>query len=245
MESQYCKSKTMLLFDIDGTLTMPRQTISPDMKSFLKEWSKKIPLSIVSGSNLEKIYEQLGDCLDLFEYVFSENGTVVHYKGELVQVCSMSEYLGEHVVDDLVAFGLSYMKDLDLPLKTTQFVEVRNGMLNFAPIGRSCSKKQRDEFEEYDKEKLIRAKLITSIYNHFPDIPIRCSKGGQISIDVFPQGWDKTFCLSHLKEYQKIIFFGDKGYVGGNDYEIFKDDRVEAHHVLNPQDTMKQVQNLQ
>lgn len=36
--------------------------------------------------------------------------------------------------------------------------------------------------------------------------------GGQISFDVFPVGWDKTFCLQFVKDegYKEIHFFGDK-----------------------------------
>ena len=34
--------------------------------------------------------------------------------------------------------------------------------------------------------------------------------GGQISIDVFPQGWDKRYCLQYLKDFKEIHFFGDK-----------------------------------
>lgn len=38
--------------------------------------------------------------------------------------------------------------------------------------------------------------------------------GGQISIDVFPQGWDKTFCLGliDLTQFKEVHFFGDKTY---------------------------------
>lgn len=36
--------------------------------------------------------------------------------------------------------------------------------------------------------------------------------GGQISIDVFPDGWDKRYCLRHVENdgYKTIYFFGDK-----------------------------------
>ena len=75
------------------------------------------------------------------------------------------------------------------------------------------------------------------------------SIGGQISFDVFPTGWDKTYCLKHLEseknlsgvEYTTIHFFGDKTYKGGNDYEIFEDDRTIGHSVKDPDDTMKQL----
>lgn len=78
------------------------------------------------------------------------------------------------------------------------------------------------------------------------------SIGGQISFDVFPTGWDKTYCLQHLAteknisgvEYTTIHFFGDKTYKGGNDYEIYEDNRTEGHKVANPEDTMAILQKL-
>lgn len=70
--------------------------------------------------------------------------------------------------------------------------------------------------------------------------------GGQISIDVFPNGWDKTFCLKHIEKegFKTIHFFGDKVDQGGNDYEIYNDARVAGHRVISPEDTKKQIQEL-
>lgn len=73
------------------------------------------------------------------------------------------------------------------------------------------------------------------------------SIGGQISFDVFPTGWDKTYCLQHVAteknlsgvEYTTIHFFGDKTDKGGNDYEIYEDERTTGHSVKNPEDTMR------
>lgn len=78
------------------------------------------------------------------------------------------------------------------------------------------------------------------------------SIGGQISFDVFPTGWDKTYCLQHVRaekdisgvEYSTIHFFGDKCFAGGNDYEIYTDSRTIGHSVNGPEDTMKQVKDL-
>lgn len=78
------------------------------------------------------------------------------------------------------------------------------------------------------------------------------SIGGQISFDVFPTGWDKTYCLQHLEaekslsgvDYTTIHFFGDKTFKGGNDYEIFEDSRTVGHSVEGPEDTMRIVKEL-
>lgn len=76
------------------------------------------------------------------------------------------------------------------------------------------------------------------------------SIGGQISFDVFPTGWDKTFCLKHLEDeakkpggvqFKTIHFYGDKTFKGGNDYEIYTDPRVIGHAVESPEDTYEQL----
>jgi len=81
----------------------------------------------------------------------------------------------------------------------------------------------------------------------------RYSIGGKISFDVFPTGWDKTYCLQHLEndakqpggiEYKTILFFGDKTFKGGNDYEIFTDSRTTGYAVKNPEDTIRIVKEL-
>ena len=70
--------------------------------------------------------------------------------------------------------------------------------------------------------------------------------GGQISIDVFPKGWDKTYCLQFVEKdgYDQIHFFGDKTMAGGNDHEIFKDSRTVGHTVTGPDDTMEQIKQV-
>lgn len=72
------------------------------------------------------------------------------------------------------------------------------------------------------------------------------SIGGQISFDVFPTGWDKTYCLNFLNEadYDEIHFFGDKTFPGGNDYEIFTHPRVKGHTTTGPSDTIAQCRAL-
>lgn len=59
-------------------------------------------------------------------------------------------------------------------------------------------------------------------------------------------GWDKTYCLNYVKpgEFDKIHFFGDKTFPGGNDYEIFSDPRVIGHTTVGPADTIKQCKEL-
>ena len=75
------KKDTICLFDVDGTITMPRQVfnerstnfseytsffqnITPEMDECLQEIRKKCLIGIVSGSDIVKIAEQIGWDID-------------------------------------------------------------------------------------------------------------------------------------------------------------------------------------
>lgn len=75
----------------------------------------------------------------------------------------------------------------------------------------------------------------------FASFNLTYSIGGQISFDVFPVGWDKTYCLQFVeKDFDEIHFFGDKTYEGGNDHEIFESAKTIGHTVTSPDDTRSQ-----
>ena len=47
------------------------------------------------------------------------------------------------------------------------------------------------------------------------------------------------------KLYDNIIFFGDKGYFGGNDYQIITNDKItRGVKVKNPEDTIELVNKI-
>lgn len=57
-----------------------------------------------------------------------------------------------------------------------------------------------------------RQKMVSVLREEFADLELTFSIGGQISFDVFPKGWDKTYCLRFVEGYDEIHFFGDKTY---------------------------------
>lgn len=239
----------LCLFDVDGTLTKSRNVIESSFYDFIFEKIKpRSKLALVGGSDFKKIAEQMNgpNIINKFDYVFAENGLINFKNGKEGERQSIQNFVGEEKLQTFINFCLRYMSEINLPVKRGTFVEFRTGMLNICPIGRSCSQKERDEFEQYDKQYKIREKMIEALRKEFPNIGMTYSIGGQISFDVFPDGWDKTYCLKHLEteEFDEIHFFGDKTEKGGNDYEIFTDKRVIGHKVANPEDTRKQLEKL-
>uniref|UniRef100_A0A8C9T4N9 Phosphomannomutase n=1 Tax=Scleropages formosus TaxID=113540 RepID=A0A8C9T4N9_SCLFO len=233
-------TKTLCLFDVDGTLTAARQRVTPEMEEFLAQLRHKVRVGVVGGSDYSKIKEQLGDdVLDKVDYVFAENGLVAYKQGQLLSVQNIQAYLGEELLQDLINFCLNYMAKIQLPKKRGTFIEFRNGMLNISPVGRSCSQEERIEFFELDKREHIREKFVAVLQKEFAGKGLTFSIGGQISFDVFPEGWDKRYCLGIVQKdlYDTIHFFGDKTKPGGNDYEIYSDPRTIGHEVTSPEET--------
>ena len=236
-----------LLFDVDGTLTVPRNPINNDMLNMLNNCKNAgHTLGCVSGSDLDKLVEQLGGdknlVLNLFDYVFSENGLVFYHKGNLIHKQSILKYLGEERYQNLINKMLSTLSRISLPLKRSNFIELRNGLINLCPVGRDCSQKEREEFEEYDNQHFIRKKIAKELNEY--DSTLKYSIGGQISIDVFPYGWDKTYCLQFINEKEEIQFYGDRIFEGGNDYEIGNHPRVKSFKVVNWKNTYELLNEL-
>jgi len=242
--------KKLVLFDVDGTLTPARQAVSPEMLQLLKELRQKVVIGFVGGSDLVKISEQLSvsghNAIDDFDFAFAENGLTAYRLGKPLESQSFIKFVGEERYKTLVNFILHYVADLDIPIKRGTFVEFRNGMINVSPIGRNATIQERHEFEAYDKVHGVRAAFVKVLQERFADYGLTFSIGGQISFDVFPNGWDKTYALRHVEKegFEEIHFFGDKTFKGGNDYEIFIDSRTVGHSVTSPADTAKSLRDL-
>ncbi|KAF5355325.1 hypothetical protein D9758_006033 [Tetrapyrgos nigripes] len=250
VSSAFADRTKLCLFDVDGPLTPARRTASPEMLQTLKDLRKKVVIGFVGGSDLVKITEQLSangsNPLDDFDYGFAENGLTAYKLGKPLASQSFIKYIGEDRYKPLVNFILHYIADLDIPIKRGTFVEFRAGMINVSPIGRNATVQERNEFEEYDKKHGLRAAFVKVLQEKFSDYNLTFSIGGQISFDVFPKGWDKTYALRHVEDegFEEIHFFGDKTYKGGNDYEIFSDPRTIGHTVNSPADTIRILKEL-
>jgi phosphomannomutase len=242
------QKNVICLFDVDGTITAPRQKIKPNMEEFIEQLKKRVTVGLVGGSDLPKITEQLGgtDALNNYHYLFSENGLVAHKAGEQIFQESIIKFIGEEKLQKFINFVQNYMSTLTLPFKRGTFIETRNGLINISPCGRTATQSERDQFEAYDKEHKVREKFIAALKAEFADMNLVYSIGGQISFDVFPQNWDKRFCLTQViaDGFDKIYFFGDKTFKGGNDHEIFEDPRTVGITVTSPESTIQQCKDI-
>ena len=214
------------IFDVDGTLTPSRQKMTDEFKKFFDEWSKRNPFYLVSGSDIEKMDEQLPDSIiERAKGIFSCGGNelwefdphVVNfpftriYQNKFTPPIQLMTYLGEQI------------RFSDTPVQSTNHIEDRGSLLNFSVVGRNCTLEERAQYFEWDNEVEERKKIAEDITSHWPELDAVI--GGQISIDIVPKGRDKSQILKHIQKKEnadKYIFLGDRIQEGGNDYPLAK-----------------------
>lgn len=206
------------IFDVDGTLTPSRRKMTEDFARFFDEWSKENTFYLVSGSDIDKIREQIPIAyLDRAEGVFCCGGNKFYKDGELIYENkfkppeTLLTYLGE-----LIRFS-------ETPVQSTNHREDRGAMLNFSVVGRDCTLEERQQYFEWDNKVGERKDIAEYIKRTWTQLDAVI--GGQISIDIAPIGNDKSQVIGKIKEYQpdkNYIFVGDRTMEGGNDYPLAK-----------------------
>jgi len=207
------------LFDIDGTLTEPRQRISPEFEQWFFNWMQNKKVYLVTGSDMLKVKEQLSQriidsCAGVFCSMANEFyvGDKNIYKNELKLPEGFMGWLKEK-------FNSSSYNS-----KRGNNFEMRSGMLNFSIAGRDSTVSERRAYNLFDVKNNERNKIAEEINSKYGDVLEACV-GGQISIDIQNVGNNKSLASRWIRANVggDIVFFGDKTMVGGNDRAIVED----------------------
>ena len=227
----------IFMFDIDGTLTPSRLRMTKEFSKFFDEWSsegifknsfaypeikrelvRKNKYYLVTGSDLDKTKEQLPIAyIDRAEAIFTCCGNQMWRDDELIYnnkfkpPQDLLDYLGEQ------------LHIIDYPVKAGNHIEDRGSLLNFSIVGRDCSQVQRNDYYEYDRQMDERKGIANYIKENWNDLDAVI--GGQISIDIYPKGNDKSQVLNIIEQERLVppseyIFIGDGIENGGNDYPL-------------------------
>ena len=206
------------IFDIDGTLTPSRLRMTEEFAKFFDEWSDKNIYYLVTGSDLEKTKEQLPIAyVDRAEAIFPCCGNEMWkddkqvYRKEFKPPNNLLTYLGEQ------------LRMSDYPVKAGNHIEDRGSLLNFSIVGRDCSQVQRNDYYEYDRQMGERKIIADYINENW--VSVEAVIGGQISIDIYPKGNDKSQVLNVIEQERLVppseyIFIGDGIENYGNDYPL-------------------------
>ena len=206
----------IFLFDIDGTLTPPRQPMEQNFASCFLQWASQNIVYLVTGSDIDKVKEQVSEEIrHACDGVFCCSANQLYCKDELI-------YTNEFEPSVPLLLDLGHFLDLSsYNIRTGNHIERRPGVINFSIVGRNANLKQRKQYHNYDEECGERHKIVDFINSEYEEL--EASIGGQISVDVYRRGCNKSQAITWLNANHKnfyVIFFGDQINPVGNDYPI-------------------------
>ncbi|MDR1561334.1 MAG: HAD-IIB family hydrolase [Holosporaceae bacterium] len=213
----YTRSSLVFLADMDGTLTPARLPMTKSFAIFLERFISDKIFYIVSGSDYAKIQEQVpAEILNKVSGIYASMGNELYVKSKLI-------YQNDFNPDE------SLLKNLEYYRRTTEYpfelypnyIEKRCGMINFSILGRNCPPEARAKYGDWDRQNKERETIAKELSAKYPQYDILI--GGNISIDIVPEGFGKEQIADQLRrkyKTEKIVFLGDRTNENGNDYTL-------------------------
>lgn len=234
-----CGKTTMhILFDMDGTLTDARREIDPEFKDFLQGFCQRWRCSIVTGSDYQKVYDQLGtDLCKAFHKIFACNGNT-EYVGNRLKWWSAAHHWQLTPQQRKILEG--HVAKSKFWLRMGNHIEQRIGCANFSIVGRNANTEERAQYSFYDKCKGEREKLRLKLINRAAFKGLDIVLGGETGLDIYPRGHNKAQVRERLEGH--VLFIGDRCAPGGNDFEIAMA-CDEFYQVRNWQETAALIKN--
>jgi HAD superfamily hydrolase (TIGR01484 family) len=217
--------KTLIAFDLDGTLALSKQTLDDEMADLLARLSKVAMVDIISGGDWPQFEKQVvsrmpasarldnliiqpttgtklyrhqdGQWQRLFADLFSAEESR-HIREALQQAIEQAGYANERTWGEQI--------------------EDRGSQITFSALGQQAPLDAKDKWDpDHARRKILQGIL----QGMLPNLSINI--GGSTSIDITRKGVDKAYGLTRLSEtvgvaLADILFLGDAIFPGGNDY---------------------------
>lgn len=236
-----------LVFDIDNTLTPPREALDRDMAERLGELAR--PFALAAGSDLGLLMSQFFEPLHAYGYrgefdAFICNGASRYRcrSGAELSVTPVDEFsLAGHLGPERFAALSQLLEELlaDQRFALPSSVRVvgprlvdRQAMINIAPSGRergalsASARESREQFVAFDERTGYRARLLpvlrAELDERLPGNDLLLTLGGQTSFDLVVRGRDKSFAVRSLlaEGATQVTYVGDALFPGGNDAAV-------------------------
>jgi HAD superfamily hydrolase (TIGR01484 family) len=240
--------KTLLVFDLDGTLAESKAAIDAEMAELLGALLGVVNVAIISGGDWPQFEAQVlgrlraGDPLRCLSLLPTCGTRFYRYDGgewRKLYSLDLTEVQKQRIVTALTAAiaaaGFQAERTWGEP------IEDRASQITYSALGQRAPLDEKKRWDpDFAKRKAIKALLDVSL----PDFSIRL--GGSTSIDVTLPGIDKAYGIRKLRDVLAIpiadmLFVGDALFPGGNDYPARETGAV-CIQVANPHETKRVIE---
>jgi hypothetical protein len=241
--------KTLIVFDVDGTLAESKAAIDPEMGTLLAKLLGVVRVAIISGADLPQFQTQVIAQLPA--------GTDLT-RLSLLPTCGTRFYQYDNAWRELYAEDLSSAQKqkiiaaLNTCVRESGFkadktwgpaIEDRESQITYSALGQAAP---LDAKKTWDPDFAKRKKIKSLLDPMLPDFAVRL--GGSTSIDVTLPGIDKAYGIRKLRDILKVpiaemIYVGDALFPGGNDYPVRETGAV-CIQVRDPNETKRVIEAI-
>jgi HAD superfamily hydrolase (TIGR01484 family) len=208
----------VLAFDMDGTLTPPKQPIDSEMAKAISYLSDRYTVWIVTGASRDACDAQLGDLVQQIDRIYC---------------CSATEAWEQR--------RLIYSEKIWIPDGFFEFVK----QLEFQGVTHHAYNGMHTlHFPEQYAPDTARSHVVSRICSQFPTL--QAHMAGRRSVDILQRDAGKHTVIDDVTS--PIWYWGDECDPGGNDYSIAERLQIGAGNrvfrVSNWQDTLHQLKEM-
>jgi phosphomannomutase len=242
--------KSLIAFDLDGTLAESKQAMSETMAEAIADLLEVAHVAVISGGDWPQFDKQVASRLPARAdrarlWLMPTTGTKLYTYRE----SRWSAVYAELFTD---AEKAAIIAAFDASLQATGFqpeeswgerIEDRGSQITFSALGQQAPIEAKEKWDpDFAKRKVIQADL----QQRLPGLAI--NMGGATSIDITREGVDKGYGLKRLRDESGIalasmLFIGDAIFPGGNDYPA-KLIGLDTVRVRDPHDTLNVIATI-
>ena len=241
--------KTLIVFDLDGTLALSKSAIDDEMVGLLTSLLGVAKVAIISGGDMPQFQTQViarlpsGDRFDNL-YLEPTNGTRFYeYKDGWQKL--YSEDLNDAQKQKITAALQDAVAKSGFAASKTwgEAIEDRGSQITYSALGQQAPLDEKSKWDpDFAKRQKIKALLDVSL----PEFSVRL--GGTTSIDVTLPGIDKAYGIGKLRDILSIpvsqmIYVGDALFPGGNDYPV-RSTGADCIQVRDPNETKRVIEAI-
>jgi hypothetical protein len=251
--------KSLIVFDLDGTLTPSKSPLESDMARALMALLTEKRVAVIGGGTYKQFRRQFISNLHCPSkllgnlFIFPTTATSFYrydkgWKNVYAHILSKAQKQKVRKVIKDVFNEIDYIP----PKKTYgKTLEDRGSQMSYSFLGQDVvaqlGKKGVRLKEEWTKKNTsLKLKIASMLQKKLPDLEVHAA--GFTTIDITRQGIDKAYGVRQIEKYLRIpikqmVFIGDALYPGGNDAAA-KKTGVRTIAVKGPADTIKIIKKI-
>jgi HAD superfamily hydrolase (TIGR01484 family) len=241
----------IFVFDLDGTLAVSKQNVTPEIGDMLAALMSKARVAVMSGAGFAQFEKQfipaLPEGADYFRlYIFPTNAAQCYVYRDGVWRTNYSELFTEKEKDKIIKAIHNAIKDTGFgaPLELWgEQIEDRGAQITFSALGQKAPIEVK---RIWDPTREKRRPLYEYLVKKLPECAVGLN--ATTSIDITKKGISKAYGVEKLAEItgvpiSKMIYIGDALFEGGND-SIVIPTGIKTHQVANPDETKKFIESI-